>query len=535
MSNPTLPVMTDAEADALSDVVHVGTGTRHVAKMTTDASSPKLFTRLKMVEKFYGDLLARFGAACVSLGGLYIGVFALEYKVGAADKSFAGVASQALSPSTVSYLYLDADQTLKVATGAWPGGDIFRVAKVTTNGSAVTGIIDARLHNFLIGIANAWYSVPAAGDVDMNAKALKSVAQMWFTASTELTIASDVVTPTQIMHSVDTQADAAADDLVTITADAAKINRLLILRCENAGRVVTIKSTGNIKLKHGDLVLDDVEKFVICMQITATTWICEPMNFESFGPLLQDLDCNGKTLSNIGLLNSKLGTDQAIAADAITVTTSGRFRILPESGSTDELSTINGGSDGDWLLIAPASNGYAITVNDAYAAGGDNIRLAVIASTLVISNLDEWLLLHNEGGLWLEASRPRWKLSMLVGTGQVIPYALSMAYPGALTTNQHTWHYPVLKAFTLKRARGNVVTAPAGGSCIVDIQKNGASIFASDAARINIAVGAYEDTSDTVTVSFAVNDVLSVKVLTPNSAVDLTVAFDAFVDAAAAN
>jgi hypothetical protein len=92
----------------------------------------------------------------------------------------------------------------------------------------------------------------------------------------------------------------------------------------------------------------------------------------------------------------------------------------------------------------------------------------------------------------------------------------------------------VLKPFTLKRARGNVGTAPAGGSCIVDILKNGASIFAADANRINIAVGTLEDTSDEVTATYALNDVLSVKVLTPNSAADLTVAFDAFTEAATA-
>jgi hypothetical protein len=532
MANPTLPELSDAEADALSDVVHAGTGTRHVAKLTTDASSPKLFTRLKMVEKFYGDLLARFGAACVSVGGLNIGVFALEYKIGATDKTFAGVASQALSASTVSYLYLDTDQTLKVATGAWPGGDVFRVAKVTTSGSAVTAIVDARLHNFLIGIVNAWYSVPAAGDVDMNAKALKSVAQMWFTASTELTIASDVVTPTQIMHSVDTQADAAADNLVTITADAAKIGRLLILRCENAARVVTIKSTGNIKLKHGDLVLDDVEKFVLCLQITTTTWIAEPMNFASFGPLLQNLDANGKDIADVGTLTFKDVTALGITADAITVTKT-LHRLTPQSGLADNLKTINGGKLNQLLLIAP-NPAITITVYDGAAAGGDNIFLAVPGGTLVLAAAEDWLLLLEISGYWTEIARSKHRLDDLVGTGQVIPYAMEAHYPGALTVNQNTYQRPVLKAFKLTRVRGRVKTAPAGGSCVVDILKNGASIFAADANRINIAVGTYEDTSDTVDANFAVNDYVEVKVLTANSAADLTVAFDAFVDAAAA-
>jgi len=68
----------------------------------------------------------------------------------------------------------------------------------------------------------------------------------------------------------------------------------------------------------------------------------------------------------------------------------------------------------------------------------------------------------------------------------------------------------------------------------VDTLKNGASIFAADANRINIAVSTLEDTSDTVNVDFAVNDYIEVKVLTANSAADLTVAFDAFTEAATA-
>lgn len=533
MANPVLPELNDAEAAALSDVVHAGTGTRHVAFQVDDTSSPKLFTRLKMVEKFYGDLLARFGGACVALGGLNVGVFALEYKIGATDKSFAGVATQALTASVTSYLYLDADQTLKIDESAWPGGDIFRVAKVTTSGSAVTAIVDARLHNFLIGIVNAWYSVPAAGTVDMDGQALQDVGQSWPIASTELTLASDTITPTLPWHSVDTQADAAADDLVTLTADAAKIGRKVILRCENAARVVTIKSTGNIKLKHGNLVLDDVEKFVLCLQITATTWICEPMNFASFGPLLQDLDANNKKILNIGTLALESVTAVTLSADTLAVTNS-YLRMVPESGGSDDLKTISGGEYEQFLLIVP--NAYTpITVYDVNASGGDNIRLSVIATTLILAGPLDWLFLFNDGGLWTELARSKHTLASLVGTGQVIPYAVDFHYPGTVTDGMEKSSRPTTIPYKIKGAqRGRVITAPTGGSCIVDIRKNGASIFAADANRINIAVGTNEDASDSVDVDVAVGDVVSVYVITANTAADLTVSLRAFVDATTA-
>jgi hypothetical protein len=59
------------------------------------------------------------------------------------------------------------------------------------------------------------------------------------TASSELTIASDAVTATRSIHSVDTEADAATDDVSTIAGFSH--GRLLILRGENLNRNVILK------------------------------------------------------------------------------------------------------------------------------------------------------------------------------------------------------------------------------------------------------------------------------------------------------
>lgn len=529
MANPTLPAISDATATALSDVVDPKTGVRHWKLGATKTDSPPLFTRYQQLHEHLFELLSRFGGGCVALGGLNVGVYALEYKIGATDKSFAGTASQALSASVTSYLYLDTDETLKISTSAWPGTDHFRIAKVTTNGAGVTALIDARMQNYQIGIVNAWYTVAAAGGVDLNGNALKNVGEFWPAASTELTLASDAITPTKILHSVDTQADAAADDLVTITADAAKVGRLLILRCENAARVVTIKSTGNIKLKDGNLVLDDVEKFVVLMQHSTTAWVALDKNFQSFGPLLQDLDANGKQILKVGRWSLQFGADLELESDAITVTHSGHY-LNGQDLVADNLKAVNGGTNGQLLLLSPNS-GQVITVYDQSASGGVNILLNAAGSTLVL-NGNDWVLLYYDGSLWSELTRSRTTLSSLVGTGQVVPYAIGPChYPGTPTTNQETWQFPVLQPFKLKRAKGRVKTAPAGGPCVVHVTKNGASIFAADANAINIAVSTLEDTSDTVDVAFAIGDYLSVKVTTVNAAADLTVSLDAFIEA----
>ena len=91
-------------------------------------------------------------------------------------------------------------------------------------------------------------------------KHLNANGELELNASTELTIASGVIAPTQNFHRVDTQADAASDDLDTITLPSdASDGYLLFLRAEHASRTVVVKhNTGNIMMAgNNDLALDD--------------------------------------------------------------------------------------------------------------------------------------------------------------------------------------------------------------------------------------------------------------------------------------
>lgn len=96
-----------------------------------------------------------------------------------------------------------------------------------------------------------------------------------FAAPSELTIASDAVTITagNNVFSIDTQADAASDDLSTITLDAGgRACRLLILKPENVARVVTVKhNVGNIQLKGGDFAMNDANHRLLLYR-DGTTW-----------------------------------------------------------------------------------------------------------------------------------------------------------------------------------------------------------------------------------------------------------------------
>jgi hypothetical protein len=74
--------------------------------------------------------------------------------------------------------------------------------------------------------------------------------------ATELTIAAGVITRVKGYHTVDTQADAASDDLDTINGGVE--GDILVLRAANSARTIVLKDgTGNLLLP-ADMSLDDV-------------------------------------------------------------------------------------------------------------------------------------------------------------------------------------------------------------------------------------------------------------------------------------
>lgn len=87
---------------------------------------------------------------------------------------------------------------------------------------------------------------------------------------TELTIATGVITVTSGAHTVDTQSDAASDDLDTISGGIT--GQILVLSAANSGRTVVCKDgTGNLKLA-GDMSLDSAED-TICLIYNGASWL----------------------------------------------------------------------------------------------------------------------------------------------------------------------------------------------------------------------------------------------------------------------
>lgn len=158
------------------------------------------------------------------------------------------------------------DRDLTAPPGSPSDGDTYIVA------SGATGLWSGKDFNIAAWINGAWKFFPpkegwSAWIEDENVQKVWN-GSSWgfpFAASgfistppaTELTIASGVVTATQSAHKIDTESDAASDDLVTINGGSE--GALLILEPQDDARTVVIKhGTGNIRTKSGaDVNLDN--------------------------------------------------------------------------------------------------------------------------------------------------------------------------------------------------------------------------------------------------------------------------------------
>ena len=122
--------------------------------------------------------------------------------------------------------------------------------------------------------------------------------------ASELTVATGVIAVTQMFHSVDTQADAASDDLDTINGGAE--GDIVFLIPEDSARVVTLKNgTGNILTINGnDLSLHSPGSIVLLMH--------DGINWRVFGDsnVLTELI---KNASDFTLDSTDVGSDKGTA------------------------------------------------------------------------------------------------------------------------------------------------------------------------------------------------------------------------------
>ena len=161
-------------------------------------------------------------------------------------------------------------------------------------------------------------------------------------AASELTITSGAVTPTGAIHTIDTESDAAADDLDTMAVINIPVGGLVAIRPENAARVPTIKhapATANgFNLKSArDFIMSAATDLLIVERRADDKWY-EVLRFPSGIVQSVQATTNVETTSTVSAYTS-IGltvsiTPRASTRIAVTATTSARVNRAPGASAS---------------------------------------------------------------------------------------------------------------------------------------------------------------------------------------------------------
>ena len=160
------------------------------------------------------------------------------------------------------------DQLPPPPAGSVPAGAVYLVSSTTS--LDWDNLYDIRLFNHPVGgsilPAQHDHSGPQQGGQN-----LRDIQEFRFDDAIELTISSGAVTRTQVYHTIDTESDAASDDLDTINGGTE--GDIIVIRAEDQTRSVVVKSgVGNIVLKTGmDETLNDIDDH-LALICDGTNW-----------------------------------------------------------------------------------------------------------------------------------------------------------------------------------------------------------------------------------------------------------------------
>lgn len=179
---------------------------------------------------------------------------------------------------------------------------------------------------------------------------------------------------------VDTEAAASTDDLDTINGGYE--GQVLTFRSSTSSRDVIFKSgTGNLELR-GDFRLNTsgAGGSKIVLMKSGTDWV----------ELARTPD-HTTTAPALTVVSDAVTVPSYLGAVALTVGTEG-------GGATDDLSTINGGLEGQIIILSSSSSSQDTTLKD----GVDNLNLA---GDFTLSNTADNITLFKKGSTWYEVSR----------------------------------------------------------------------------------------------------------------------------------
>lgn len=194
-----------------------------------------------------------------------------------------------------------------------------------------------------------------------------------YPARSECTISSGEIIVSRLIHTVDTEGDAAGDVLDTIyfysDTDTPPTNgQLLKLKMANAGRKVTLSITGGNIRGVSNVVLDNVYKWVLLMyDEVSAIWIIIGFGSEDFTPELKDkldninsnlLAANATAVNNSTTLASVGVSFDVEAGEVYTFTLQCLYDTVSGAGFAVKLLNDAGTLTGDW---APADGANSIS------------------------------------------------------------------------------------------------------------------------------------------------------------------------------
>lgn len=224
-------------------------------------------------------------------------------------------------------------------------------------------------------------------------------------AATELTISSGAITPVYATHTVDTEADAATDDLVTITATNFKAGDRLMISAANGSRDVVVKASGgNILLPNDvDITLDDTEKTLI-LRYDGTNWnyvagagvgASVTATGSSASRTLADRFAEVTNVKDFGAVGDGSTDDTTALQAAFTYAASNGKRLYFPRGDYLHTATIGTITTSDWYVFGLDASGTILRCS----GDTDSFKIDVSAAYLFRINFRglEFLNTHTTG------------------------------------------------------------------------------------------------------------------------------------------
>ncbi len=146
-------------------------------------------------------------------------------------------------------------------------------------------------------------------------------------------------------HSIDTEGNAASDDLDTIKGG--NEGELLLIQAENAARVVTLKDGTSLKME-GDFALESTEDKILFICISEGVWH-EIMRSKALG--------------------FPSPTELTIASGVIVLQGKQNFRFhnidTESNAASDDLDSVSGGNVGEILILQTENDARTVVIKDS--------------------------------------------------------------------------------------------------------------------------------------------------------------------------